>query len=89
MLRKFGLPVLIAGLLALTGGSVATQQGHHAVEELGTLQQRLHQLRGAYDEAGHGVDLAADRARRGLLLRDGAGELHDRRGGPCDTQSTT
>ena len=44
------------------------------------LQPRRDQLRAAHGAAGHGVALAADRARRRVLLRDRARELrHHRR----------
>ena len=52
---------------------------HHALEELRLLQSRRADLRAADGEAGHGVAMAADRARRGLLLRDHPRELHHQR----------
>ena len=48
-------------------------------KELRLLRSRCAQLRAADDEARHGLDLAADRAGRRLLLRSDQGELHHQR----------
>ena len=56
----------------------------HALEELRLPQPRRDQLRAAHAAARHGVALAADRAGRGLLLRDRQGELRHQRRHPHD-----